>query len=167
MAKADLTAQLLRELLHYDQETGVFTRIVRTSNRINVGAVAGTRRPDGYLKISLLDSAFLAHRLAWLYVTGDWPKWQIDHINGVRSDNRWANLRDVPPYVNQGNQRVAHAKNKSSGLLGVTWNARKNKWAAQISATGKQIHIGLFDRPEDAHAAYLDAKRRLHEGCTI
>lgn len=167
MAADHLTAALLRELLHYDPETGVFTRKVRTSNRIAVGDVAGTLRPDGYTKISVLNKSYLAHRLAWLYVHGEWPKDQVDHRNGIRTDNRIANLRDLSGTLNQQNQRAAHSRNKSSGLLGASWDKRKGKWVAQISSTRTSRHIGYFETAKEAAAAYLEAKRRLHEGCTI
>jgi hypothetical protein len=166
MGVADLNASRLRELLDYDPATGVFTRRVRTSHRIKCGDVAGTLRPDGYLKISLLNSGFLAHRLAWLYMTGKWPEHQIDHINGVRHDNRLANLRDVTPTHNQQNQRVAHVRNKSCGMLGVTLT-KGNKWQAQISAEGRHKHIGTYATPQEASEAYLTAKRKLHAGCRI
>jgi hypothetical protein len=166
MATADVTAARLRELLHYDPDTGIFTRKVRTSHRINVGDKAGSLRPDGYLKISLHHKAFLSHRLAWLYMTGEWPEHQIDHINGVRTDNRFVNLRDVTPTHNQQNQRVAHVRNKSCGLLGVTL-ARNNKWQAQICVNKRQTFIGLFDTPQEASEAYLTAKRKMHAGCRI
>jgi hypothetical protein len=166
MAVADVNAARLRELLHYDPDTGIFTRKVRTSHRINVGDVAGTRRPDGYLKISVIDTSCLAHRLAWLYMTGEWPKHQVDHINGVRHDNRFVNLRDVTPTHNQQNQRVAHIRNKSCGLLGVTLT-KGNTWQAQISVNGRHKHIGTYPTPQEASEAYLTAKRKLHAGCRI
>lgn len=162
-----LTAERLRELLSYDSETGVFLRVARTSNRIKAGDKAGTRRPDGYLKVSVDGHQFLAHRLAWFYVHGFWPQHQIDHINGDRSDNRIANLRDVPPTLNQQNQRRAHSRNASSGLLGASWDRRKAKWVAQMSCGKASKHIGYFNTKDEAAAAYLTAKRRLHEGCTI
>lgn len=167
MATAILNASRLRELLHYDQETGVFTRKERTSNRIEIGSIAGTLRPDGYRKISLLHTSFLAHRLAWLYVHGEWPKEQIDHINGRRADNWIANLRDIAGGKNVENQHVAHKRNKSSGMLGVTWDARKKKWVAQICVKRQQTHIGYYATPQEASDAYIAKKRSLHEGCTI
>jgi hypothetical protein len=167
MAKVNLTAELVRLCLTYDASTGLFTRKARTGHRVTVGDPVGTLRPDGYLKAALLGGDYLLHRLAWLYVNGRWPEFVIDHINGIRTDNRIANLRDVPETSNQQNQRRAHSKNKSCGLLGATWDARKCKWMAQLFVHGKQKHIGYYDTPEDAHAAYLEAKRRLHEGCTI
>jgi hypothetical protein len=168
MAGPHVTADRLRECLTYNPDTGLFTRRIRTGHRVKVGDPLGTLRPDGYLKASLLGINYLLHRLAWLHVYGEWPTFVIDHINGVRTDNRIANLRDVPETVNQQNQRRAHRKNKSCGLLGVTWHPRNRKWQAQIGICGGRVkYIGSYDDAEDAHAAYLEAKRRLHEGCTI
>jgi hypothetical protein len=167
MAAADLTAEVLRQLLNYDPETGAFTRRARTSNKVRVGDKTGTLRRDGYLKTSLLHQSFLLHRLAWLYVYGKWPEFVIDHVNGDRTDNRIANLRDVSETSNLQNQRRAHSKNRSCGLLGVTWHAGNGRWQAQISVNKRNMYLGSFDTAEDAHAAYLQAKRQLHEGCTI
>jgi len=164
MAKTDLTAQRLRELLHYDPETGVFTRLTRTSNSVRVGTVAGTAHKDGMIHIFVMGSVYKAHRLAWLYMTGEWPKNEIDHIDGNNANNAIANLRDVSRRMNQENQRVAR-KNNVSGLIGVMRNHKR--WAAQIRTNGTRICIGTFDTKEQAHEAYIQAKRMLHEGCTI
>lgn len=162
-----LTAARLRELLHYDPETGVFTRRVRTSTRIKAGDVAGWANGKGYLLISVDGRDHYAHRLAWLYTHGAWPTNEIDHRNTVRNDNRIANLRDVSGAVNSQNQRRAPAHNKSCGLLGVTWNKQIRKWHAQIQVDGKKRSIGYFATAELAHSAYLAAKREHHPGCTV
>lgn len=165
--KPELTAGRLRELLHYDPETGVFTRLARTSNSIKVGDVAGTADSDGYIQISVDGVLYRAHRLAWLYMTGAWSKGVIDHVNGVKGDNRFANLRPATNAENQQNQRRAQSSNKL-GLLGVCRVCREGKrFKAQIMVDGRQIYLGTFDTPEQAHAAYLAAKRRLHSGCTL
>lgn len=166
MATTDLTAQRLRELLSYDPETGAFTRLVSTCNRVKVGDVAGTLHHEGYIHIRVGGVIRRAHRLAWLYMMGQWPADEIDHINGRRSDNRWANLRDVSKRNNLENQRRAQAGNKS-GLLGVDYRANLGKWTAQIQVNGKKRHLGTFDTPELAHAAYTEAKRELHAGSTL
>lgn len=167
MAKSDLTAQRLRELLHYDPETGVFTRRVRTANAIRAGDVTGCRNTIGYLVISVLNRRYLAHRLAWLYAHGEWPVADIDHINGVRQDNRIANLRDVSRSANIQNQRRPQTHG-TSGFLGVTWSKQIKRWVAAITVpTNRRKHIGCFATAEEASAAYLEAKRKLHTGCTI
>jgi hypothetical protein len=173
MAKADLTAQRVRDLLHYDPETGVF-KWREGSNR---GRGTGNRRPgelaghvdaaEGYLRIRVERLLIRAHRLAWFYVYGEWPQGQIDHINGIRSDNRIANLRDVPHHINTQNQRAPNARN-TTGFLGVTFvKNRKEHYRAQIKVAGKILCLGHFSTPEEANEIYVQTKRRLHQGCTI
>lgn len=160
----ELTAERLRELLDYDPDTGVFTRKVRTANNVQVGDVAGALRHNGYIQISIDGRLHLAHRLAWLYVTGESPPSEIDHINGVKNDNRIANLRLATSAENKHNQRKPHADN-TTGFLGVTH--RRGKFMAQIMVDGKKKFIGDFKNPEEAHAAYLKAKRQFHPFGTI
>lgn len=167
MSKQDkITAAFLRELFHYDPETGVFTRLVtRPGKGARVGDVAGTLKPSGYLTIWICGANHMAHRLAWLYVHGKWPDHEIDHIDGNRANNAIANLRDVTRSVNHENLRRARSDN-AHGFLGVS--PFKGKWwKARITVNGKWQHLGTFRTPEEAHAAYLEAKRRLHVGCTI
>ena len=164
MAKPTVTAQRLRYLFNYDPATGNFTRRVRVSRNTKVGDMAGTKSPDGYLHIRVDCCLYLSHRLAWIYVTGEQPKFQIDHIDGNRCNNAFSNLRDVYCGINSQNQRSARADNKS-GFLGVAKNG--SGWGASIKAGGMKHHLGTFKNPELAHAAYLEAKRRLHPGCTI
>lgn len=110
----------------------------------------------------------MAHRLAWVHVHGSWPAGDIDHINGDKLDNRIANLRDVTRSVNKENMRSARGDNKV-GLLGVHVRRQNTTrpYVASIRVSGKLIHLGAHNTPEAAHAAYLEAKRRLHSGCTI
>lgn len=157
---SNLTAARLRELLSYDPLTG---ELIRRSD----GSTATRAHSRGYLSVSVDSVSHLAHRLAWLYMTGSWPREQIDHVNGTRTDNRFANLRDVSASVNYQNKRSAISSNRSCGLLGVTWDASRGKWKAAIRVDGRNRFLGRFDRPDEAHATYLDAKRRMHPGCTI
>ena len=156
--KRDLNAATLRELLDYDPETGVFRRRVRSSNRINVGDVAGSANGDGYLKIRILGRHYRAHRLAWLYAYGEWPVGQIDHINGRRDDNRIENLRDVNHCENTRNAKIK--SNNKTGVLGVYWYKRNNKFYAQIRGEGRQIFIGSFDTLDAAAFARKEAERK-------
>ncbi len=159
-----ITQDRLRELLCYDQETGVFQWLV-SRGRARAGSIAGSADSYGYLQTKIFGRIYLNHRLAWLYAHGEWPDEQIDHINGCRYDNRLANLRKVSASINQQNQRKARLDNKS-GFLGVGRIGKR--WQARISYPGsKDTYLGLFDTPELAHAAYLEAKRRLHPGGTI
>ena len=155
----ELTAERLREVLQYDPETGVFTRLVDRGGR-KVGVVAGSVTGHGYTSIQIAGVRYLAHRLAFLWMTGEWPIDDVDHINGVAGDNRWSNLRPATRAENMQNQRRAQSNNKL-GLLGVCRDG--NRFSARIKVDGQRIHLGLFATPEQAHAAYLDAKRRLHE----
>jgi len=161
----------LKELLHYDPETGVFTWNV-DRQRVKAGSEAGQVKVDGYRHIKISGKVFRAHRLAFLYITGAWPDQEVDHINGEKLDNRWCNLRDVSRKTNEQNARKPMHHNKS-GFLGVSPYKhkhrpnRKPKWKAQIRFNGKKKHIGYYDTPEEAHDAYLKAKRELHDGCTI
>ena len=163
--KTQVTQNILRQLLSYDPLTGIFTRLKRTSMRINVGQEAGYLHKDGGVQISVLNKEYKAHRLAWLYMTGEWPEFEIDHINGNRSDNRWENLRDIKHAINLQNRRKPQTNNRSTGLLGVYPN--KKRYRAVIATNGKSTHLGTFDTPDGAHEAYLKAKRKFHAGCTI
>lgn len=166
MANADLTAARLREILDYDQDTGVFRWKSRRSKRVKAGDIAGTAHNCGYIAITIDRSPCLAHRLAWLYVTGDWPLMQIDHFNGEKKDNRFSNLRDVNSNINAQNMRKANSRSMS-GLLGVKKSACGSRWEANISFDGRHLHLGSFGSAEEASAAYIAAKRKHHSGCTL
>lgn len=163
-----LTQHRLRELLHYDHETGVFTWLVATNGRRRVGERAGHTNPYGYVRIKVDRVLYSAHRLAWLWMTGAWPtEEQIDHRNGVRSDNRWVNLREVSRSINLQNRRTPNRKNISTGLLGVSQRNSGQGFQARIRFENKEKRLGTFPTAELAHQAYLAAKRQLHPGCTI
>lgn len=157
----DVTPQRLKEILHYDKDTGVFTWLISPARRSKKGDIAGTLH-RGYVEISILHKKYSAHRLAWLYMTGAWPLEEIDHKNGIPSDNRFDNLREADRYINCQNLRSSKGKN---ALLGVY--PRSKKFFAAIRVNGKSVHLGSFDTQELAHSAYLDAKRKHHSGCTI
>lgn len=160
-----LSLQYLKDILHYDSESGVFTRKVTTGNRSKAGVAVGSDDMYGYKTVRILKKSYKLHRLAWFYVHGQWPKGDIDHINGARSDNRIANLRDVSRKVNLQNQRKAQPSNKSTGILGVYPVGQR--FMAKISIDNRCVSIGTYDTAEEAQKAYIDTKRRLHEGCTI
>lgn len=160
-SKNDLTQEWLKELLHYDPETGAFKWLVDRSSRHKAGSMAGSFNSKGYLQIMIQRRNYLAHRLAWLYMTGSWPEDQVDHRDLNKANNRWSNLRAANDSQNQQN-KAATRNVGSSGLLGVTWSKAARKWAAQIKVNGKRIYLGLFVEAEDAHQAYLAAKRELH-----
>lgn len=162
MSKLDSTR--LRELLYYDATSGTFTRRITTSPKAQAGSVAGGYDGKRHWVIRVDAKRYQAHRLAWCYVYGDWPTGDIDHINGIGTDNRMANLRDVPHDVNMQNQRRARSDNDTK-FLGVT--KKRNRWQAYITVQGAARYLGLFDTAEAAHQAYVAAKRRHHAGNTL
>lgn len=162
-----VTADRLRELLDYDQESGIFT-YKTARGRFKSGDLCGhIAKTDGRVSIVVDGRMYRAHRLAWLYVTGEWPRFEIDHKDTNPSNNAWANLRDVTPTVNQQNRRAAPKGKKYSPLLGARWCAQIGRWKSAIKVNGKTKHLGVFDTDAEAAAAYLEAKRAMHEGCTL
>lgn len=144
--------------IFYDESSGSFTWI---ASGIPAGSID---KITGYLRLSVAGHRIMAHRVAWLIKTGSLPEDQIDHRNGVRSDNRWENLRATTNSGNMENQRRARA-DSSTGLLGV--KIAKKRFAAKITVRGKDHWLGTYDTPQEAHAIYLQAKRKLHEGCSL
>lgn len=153
------THERVLEALAYDPETGVFTWLQRTSTKVHIGDEAGGLTSDGYRRIKLDGGWIKSHILAWFYVTGRWPTYEIDHINGLPLDNRFANLRDEPHSVNMRNM-VAPNRNSTTGFRGVS--PSNGRWLARIKVHGRQHHLGVFSTPEEAHAAYLRAKAEHH-----
>lgn len=152
-----LTASRLRHVLSYDAESGIFRWKNPTGPRAQRGAVAGSRT-QGYVNISVDGQLYRAHRLAWLYVHGDFPASNIDHVNGRADDNRICNLREA----NQS-QNTANARRRSdckSGFKGVT--AYRGRWVASVRHNGVRVHLGVFGTPESAHAAYVAAAHSTH-----
>lgn len=139
-----ITQTRLKEVVEYDPSTGVFTWKKRLAICITVGAEAGKNpcKRFGYRQIKIDDVLYKAHRLAWLYMTGQWPE-QIDHINHDRADNRWENLRNVSPQGNSKNKYIR--KDNTSGVQGVGWHSDTGKWRARITHNGELIHLGLFN----------------------
>ena len=163
-----LTQARLKEVLHYDPETGEFRRPKRIGSRGRVcgGHLLGHwNETVGYLEIRIDWVLYLAHRLAWFYMTGEWPD-RVDHENRVKTDNRWTSLRNGTGSFNLQNRKTANSNNKS-GYLGVTTDERRGSYSARIMLDGIGKHLGVFDTPEHAHYAYVKAKRELHPGCTI
>lgn len=149
------------ELFDYKEDTGVFLRKLTRSPNAVAGDVAGSPDKHGYLTIYINGKSYKAHRLAWLYVYGEWPTKHIDHINGVKFDNRISNLRDVSVATNLQNIntiQMRHNKYGSeAGLLGVI--PHKGRWRVQFKVNGKHVHVGVFNSPKEANAAYM-AKRK-------
>lgn len=144
--KRNLTQKRLKEVLHYNPKTGVFVRKKTISKKIKVGDVAGTITDQGYRKIKVDGELYKASRLAWLYMEGYFPENSVDHINRIRDDDRWKNLRHVSHQCNIRNAKVC-VKNKS-GVTGVL--AYYKKWAVYIGVDGKCVYLGAFKSKSDA-----------------
>jgi hypothetical protein len=155
----------LKELLDYDPETGLFKWKVhlKYSPRYE-GDLAGYNN-EGYVKITIDGLSYRAHHLAWFITTGNWPKLEIDHINGDKSDNSISNLRDVTRIVNMHNK--GEYKNNKTGYTGVHWYPRYEKFAAQIRTNGKCKTLGYFETAEEAHEAYQEAKLKQHPSAFV
>lgn len=148
-----ITQERLKELLDYDPKTGVFVRKVDIRGGAKTGDRAGSLNKHlGYIQINVDGKKYFAHRLAWLYVYGCWPKDTIDHINRQRADNRIENLREAT--VQQQNFNV--------GAKGCHLHKPSKKWMAQIMSNGKRKYLGYFDTETEAMAAYFTAKKQLH-----
>jgi hypothetical protein len=160
MQKRELTAERLREVLDYNPETGVFRRKIAGGYKSKVGDIAGARRARGDFQINVDGKNYLAHRLAWLYVKGEWPQGWLDHINGHPGDNAFRNLRIANGSQNNCNRRTR--RDNLSGLKGVTQDRRDQRYSARIKIKGRRTSLGYFDTPEEAHAAYCRASADLH-----
>lgn len=163
-----LTVEEARSRLNYDPATGRLTW-KKLRNTLRIGEEAKSLDVAGYVQVNISGTMVKGHRLAWLLHYGAWPDGDIDHINGVRNDNRISNLRCVSPKVNCQNQRVG-SRPSVTGLIGVHLQGRgsaNKRYRAKILVDGRQIHLGGYATPEEAHAAYVLAKRKYHEGCTL
>jgi hypothetical protein len=148
-----LTRARLRELLHYDEETGEFRWWRRAGDEICLGNVAGCVRR------CILGRSYRAHQLAWLYVKGRWGRPMIDHRDGDATNNRWSNLRRATASQNSANSR--RRRTNTSGYRGVWLCGRSRRWRACITKAGRRRHLGTFATPEAAHDAYVAAARKL------
>ena len=162
MAESNLTAQRVRELLHYDPLTGVLTWRT-TRGCVRAGAEAGCRK-RGYIVIKIDGFGYQGHRVAWIWVHGEWPPMDLDHRDTVRAHNWIENLRPATQTMNSENLRRAQ-KNNRVGVLGVSMS--RGKFMARIRVAGKLLYLGRFDTAPEAGAVYLAAKREKHAGCTL
>lgn len=162
---AHLSAEQARELLSYDPETGDLTWDSPCRGR-PVNRPAGCVRPDGRKQIRINGRIYLAHKVAWLIYYGEWPKHQIDHIDGDPGNNRVVNLRDVTCTLNSHNLK-GPLKNNRLGVLGVHKHKRSQKFYAQIGVEYIIVRLGMYNTLDEASEAYVKAKRELHEGNTL
>lgn len=149
-----MDAVRLRQLVCYLPKSGMFFRRDAYQGRCRV---LGSRAADGYIAIRIDNGAYLAHRLAWMYVHGVWPDGVVDHINGDRSDNRMSNLRVVTAWQNTFNNRV---RRRNGGLIGAYW-IHDAKWAAITQVDGKKVLLGYYPTEEQAHRAYIEFNRSI------
>ncbi len=149
--KRSISTDRVRKVLSYDPATGVFRWKVKLSIRGPVGSVAGGSRANGYRVIGIDGTQLMAHRLAWVFITGNWPDGIIDHADGDRSNNSAANLRAATQSQNLANAR-RHIDN-TSGAKGVTWDAARSKWVATLKCGGT-LRKKRFELKDDAAAAY-------------
>jgi hypothetical protein len=148
-----ITQKKLKQIVHYDEQTGIFTRL---KNNKQTGSL--TKR--GYLHIGINNKRYYAHRLAWLYVYGNFPKHMIDHINGNPLDNKISNLRDVQQVNNMMNYKLPVTN--TSGVKGVTWHKVNKKWRVRFKVNKKDVDFGLFDDFELASLVAVEARTKYH-----
>lgn len=139
-----ITQERLKQLLNYDPDTGLFTSVLKCKP-------VGSLSEKGYVRLNLDKRLYMAHRIAWLYTTGEFPEIEIDHVDGDRSNNKWSNLRLATRKQNMENTSLFC--NSTSGHRGVTWYKRNQKWGATAFHNGKRYFAGLFDTKEEAAIA--------------
>lgn len=159
----ELTAERAKEIFYYDKETGILKRKTGGFLEYKYGDKVGAYNSNGYLITAVCNSTYRVHRIIWLIETGSFPKGSIDHINGVRDDNRWENLREVTVLENNKNSRKS--KVNTSGFVGVYKYSQAGKWRAAITINNKSKHLGVFDNKEDAIKARKSANKKygFHE----
>jgi hypothetical protein len=153
-----ITNNQLKELLNYNQHTGIFTWKVQ-NKRTRVDSIAGCYDNYNYIIIRIDGKNYKAHRLSWLYIYNEWPKGKIDHINGNPADNRITNLREVTVRENSQNRK----EHRNGKLVGCHYNKKINKWISRIQLNKKRIHLGYYDTQQEAHNAYIQKIKQLKE----
>lgn len=155
-----ITSERLKELLEYEPKTGIFRWKIET-RQTKIGSIAAIGGSHPYVRIRLDGAAYYAHRLAWLYVHGEWPIGDLDHIDEDKRNNRISNLRLATESQNQHNKSYA-SKNSKTGLIGSSLHKASGLYRASIQVYGVQTDLGYFKTAEEAHEAYVKAKRKLH-----
>jgi len=154
-----ITQSELKEFLHYDQDTGIFTWKV-SRGKVKVGKIAGFTDSNGYLIIRIKETNYYSHRLVWLLIYGKFPS-VIDHINGIKNDNRLCNLRECTLQQNQWNHK--NYSTNTSGIKGVSWNTNSQKWKVSIRTEIGRIHLGYFKLLDDAKSVMIEARNKYHK----
>lgn len=158
-----ITQSELKELFYYDPETGMVTRKIKTSRRTKMGGIVGSLFTSGagkkYLRTQIGEKQYRLHRLIWLYVTGEFPPYEIDHVDGCGVNNKWSNLRSVTGQINKQNMRKYITN--SSGVSGIEWHKSHARWRVRIGLGEHRKHVGYYDNLFDAACARKSAER-LH-----
>lgn len=153
----ELTDEYIKEILDYNPETGIFTWKIKPRRNIHLGSPAGSINKYGYRVVRIDSRGYPAHRLAWVYVYGEWPKGKIDHINGIRTDNKIANLRVVTPRENAQNRR----EHREGQLQGV--HLCGNTFTSRIYISGRRYSLGSYLTEKEAHLVYKEALDHLDD----
>ena len=165
--KQKLTPEELKRNLHYDPETGIWTRLIRSANTVKIGDIAGgiNKEPSqGYRYIGVAGGLYKSSRLAFLYMLGYFPENDVDHINRVRHDDRWINLREISHQCNLRNSKIPD--NNTSSIKGVSWHKAGKKWMGHITVNNKLKYLGLYKSFLNAVCARLAAEQCLNwHGC--
>lgn len=151
------TAEYVKSLISYNPETGEFHRAC-DRKRWKKGEKVGGIKKNGYVYVGIDQGRYVAHRLAWLVMTGNEPSSEVDHINGIKSDNRWSNLR-LASHSQNGMNKSVQSKSQT-GVKGVY--PYKGKFRAKVSVDGKTVEVGVFDTIEEAKAAHIKLAQALH-----
>jgi len=152
--------EYIKSIFNYNPITGEITSRVNR-RKAKIGKILGCLDGSGYVDISICNKKYKAHRLAWLLYYGEWPKNQIDHVNGIKNDNRILNLRECSTHENA--QNIIVTKRSNTGYLGVIYHKNLNKYEAQICFKGERHYLGFFNTPEEASNSYLNMKKELHK----
>jgi hypothetical protein len=159
MSETILTQEYIKNILNYDELTGEFTARLKRKN-LNIGDKAGTIMQTGYVCLSIDDKKYTGHEIAWLYVTGKFPKETIDHIDGNRANNVFSNLREATYSQNSSNRGLQ--SNNTSGVKGVCWDKATNKWRARVKLNNKYINLGRFSDISKAEEVVRQAREKYH-----
>ena len=154
-----ITQQQLKSLFYYDKLNGIFI-CIKPVGKLKQGNIVGNKNHDGYVRLKINYKSYQLHRLAWLYVYGEFPKNEIDHINGIRYDNRIENLREATSSENARNKNAS--PRNTSNFKGVTYHKKSNKWQAQASHNNKAHYLGLFESKEMAYKEYCNFVKNNH-----